>query len=185
MGSYGWCEGLLHPCSRIRCACVAHIQGFRCGSPHFIATSARAGEFSRALCTAPFQTVTRQLDSMLGPELRKLAVPRPVYVVDAHALGERHGGTDVQPARIAVAARVLIVAEKFSGSESHDLLRLGAKGLLTCGEAREQLPRALPLVASGGFWVPRSMLSEFVDAIISNSRGRRLKVEGSRGIEPP
>ena len=83
------------------------------------------------------------------------------------------------------SARVLIVAEKFNATESHDLLRLGAKGLLTYGEAREQLPRALPLVASGGFWVPRSLLSEFVDAIINNSRGRRMKVESCRGIEPP
>src|ERR1700730_18903382 len=77
------------------------------------------------------------------------------------------------------SARVLIVAEKFNASEMHDLLRLGAKGLVTYGEAREQLPRALPLVASGGFWVPRSLLSEFVDTIITNSRGRRLKVESS------
>jgi DNA-binding NarL/FixJ family response regulator len=49
--------------------------------------------------------------------------------------------------------------------------------LLTYAEAREQLPRALPLVASGGFWVPRSLLSEFVDSILTNAHGRRLKVE--------
>jgi DNA-binding NarL/FixJ family response regulator len=35
------------------------------------------------------------------------------------------------------------------------------------------------LVASGGFWVPRSLLSEFVDAIINNSRGRRVKIESA------
>ena len=74
---------------------------------------------------------------------------------------------------------MLLVAEKFTTSESHDLLRLGAKGLLTYGEAREQLPRALPMMASGGFWVPRSLLSEFVDTIITNSHGRRMKVESA------
>ena len=42
-------------------------------------------------------------------------------------------------------------------------------------EAREQLPRALPLVASGGFWVPREVLSRFVDSILSTTQGRRLR----------
>ena len=115
---------------------------------------------------------------MLGPDLRRLEVPRAVvYVVDAHAS---------QPATAALLtnilerrenAKLMVVAEKFTVAESHDLLRLGAKGLLTYAEARDQLPRALPLVAKGGFWVPRALLSEFVDSILTNSRGRRLKVE--------
>jgi DNA-binding NarL/FixJ family response regulator len=115
---------------------------------------------------------------MLGPDLRRLVVPRAlVYVVDAHAS---------QPATAALltnilerweGAKLLVVAEKFTANDSHDLLRLGAKGLLTYAEARDQLPHALPLVAGGGFWVPRSLLSEFVDSILTNARGRRLKVE--------
>jgi DNA-binding NarL/FixJ family response regulator len=143
-------------------------------SPHPLVLS----EFSRVLTGPGFQLITRQLESMLGPDLRRLVVPRAlVYVVDAHAS---------QPATAALLAnilehqknaRLLVVAEKFTANESHDLLRLGAKGLLTYAEAREQLPRALPLVASGGFWVPRSLLSEFVDSILTNAHGRRLKVE--------
>ena len=145
-------------------------------SPHPLVLA----EFSRALATPGFQTVTRHLDSMLGPDLRSLAVPRaPVYVVDAQASASATAALMANLLERSPSARVLIVAEKFSGNDSHDLLRLGAKGLLTYGEAREQLPRALPLVATGGFWVPRSLLSEFVDTIITNSRGRRLKVESS------
>jgi len=48
--------------------------------------------------------------------------------------------------------------------------------LLTYVEAREQLVRALPLVAVGGFWVPRSVLSGFVDSILTG-QGRRLKTD--------
>ena len=145
-------------------------------SPHPLVLA----EFSRALGPPSFQTVTRHLDSMLGPDLRSLAVPRaPVYVVDAQASPSATAALMANLLERSPSARVLIVAEKFSGNDSHDLLRLGAKGLLTYGEAREQLPRALPLVATGGFWVPRSLLSEFVDTIITNSRGRRLKVESS------
>lgn len=143
-------------------------------SPHPLVLS----EFARVLTGPGFQLISRQLESMLGPDLRRLVVPRAlVYVVDAHAS---------QPATAALLAnilehqknaRLLVVAEKFSTNESHDLLRLGAKGLLTYAEAREQLPRALPLVAGGGFWVPRALLSEFVDSILTNAHGRRLKVE--------
>jgi DNA-binding NarL/FixJ family response regulator len=145
-------------------------------SPHPFALT----EFSRALAPPSFRTVTHHLDSMLGPELRKAALPRaPVYVVDALASANATAALMSNLLEKFPSARVLIVAEKFSFNESHDLLRLGAKGLLTYGEAGEQLPRALPLVATGGFWVRRSLLSEFVDVIITNSRERRLKVESS------
>ena len=70
-----------------------------------------------------------------------------------------------------------MVAEKFDATESYSLLQMGAKGLLSYGEAREQLPRALPLVAAGGFWVPRSVLSGFVDSVLAGSHSRRLKVD--------
>ena len=33
----------------------------------------------------------------------------------------------------------------------------------------------VPLVASGGFWVPREVLSRFVDSILSTTQGRRLR----------
>ena len=42
--------------------------------------------------------------------------------------------------------RIIVVAEKFDSAETYSLLQMGAKGLLTYAEAREQLPRALPLV---------------------------------------
>jgi DNA-binding NarL/FixJ family response regulator len=70
---------------------------------------------------------------------------------------------------------VIVVCEKLTDATSHSLLRLGAKGLLTYTDAVEQLPRALPLVASGGFWVPRNVLSTFVDSILTDQQKRRLK----------
>ena len=59
---------------------------------------------------------------------------------------------------------------------------MGAKGLLTYKEAREQLPRALPLVANGGFWVPRAVLSGFVDSVLGGSHSRRLKADTSADL---
>ena len=73
------------------------------------------------------------------------------------------------------AARLLVVGDNLKESDSYTLLRQGVKGILNYKEAREQLPRALPLVASGGFWVPRAVLSRFVDSILSSTQGRRLR----------
>jgi DNA-binding NarL/FixJ family response regulator len=134
-------------------------------------------EFSRVLSPPVFQALTPHLDSMLWPELKRLALPRaPVYVVDA--CGSKHA-TAVLIANVlerSPSARLLIVSEKFNTVESYDLLRLGAKGLLTYAEAREQLPRALSLVAAGGFWIPRALLSAFVDSVLEGTRGRRLEM---------
>jgi DNA-binding NarL/FixJ family response regulator len=148
-------------------------------SPHPLVLA----EFSRALVGPGFDLTARQLESMLGPDLRRLSVPRAaVYVVDAHASQPATAALIANILECSPNARLLVVAEKFSASESHGLLRLGAKGLLTYAEARDQLPRALPQVASGGFWVPRSTLSNFIDAILTNVHGRRLNVEMAKEL---
>jgi DNA-binding NarL/FixJ family response regulator len=145
-------------------------------SPHPLVLA----EFSRVLTGPGFSVMSRQLDSMLGPDLRRLTIPKAqLFVVDAHATQPATAGLLANILEQNPAARLLVVAEQFTANESHNLLRLGAKGLLTYTEARDQLPRALPLVAGGGFWVPRALLSEFVDSILTSTRGRRLKAETS------
>jgi DNA-binding NarL/FixJ family response regulator len=149
-------------------------------SPHPLVLA----EFSRALNGSEFDLVTRQLESTLGPELRKLNVPRAsVYVVDAaHASQPATAALIANILENSPAARLLVVAEQFSTTDSHNLLRLGAKGLLTYSGASAQLARALPQVASGGFWVPRSTLSEFIDSILTDTHGRRLKVATAKEL---
>ncbi len=136
------------------------------------------GEFERVLSRPSFRLISRQLESTLAPDLRRLSLPRAlIYVVDAHATRPATGALITNILDRFPAARLLVVAEKFNEANSFSLLRLGAKGLLTYAEARDQLPRALPLVAEGGFWVPRAVLSGFVDSILSNVHGRRLKTD--------
>ncbi len=141
-------------------------------SPHPLVLS----EFQRVLSGPGFRLIPRQLESTLAPEVRRLPLPRAmVYVVDAHAARPATSALIANILERYPAARLIVVAEKFSDANSYALLRLGAKGLLTYAEARDQLSRALPLVATGGFWVPRSVLSGFVDSILSSVPGRRLK----------
>jgi DNA-binding NarL/FixJ family response regulator len=98
-----------------------------------------------------------------------------VYVVDAHAARQATGALLGNILDHYSSARLIVVGDKFKETDSYALLRQGVKGILNYNEAREQLPRALPLVAAGGFWVPRTVLSRFVDSILSTAQGRRMR----------
>ncbi|HYL10248.1 MAG TPA: response regulator transcription factor [Candidatus Acidoferrales bacterium] len=135
------------------------------------------GEFERVLAKPAFEVIAKQIESTLPPDMRKLTIPRAqIFVVDAHAARQATGALITNILERYPTARLIVVADKHTDSNSYSLLRLGVKGLLSYTEAREQLPRALPLVANGGFWVPRSVLSGFVDSVLE-SRSRRLKTE--------
>jgi two-component system, NarL family, nitrate/nitrite response regulator NarL len=145
-------------------------------SPHPLVLS----EFERVLKNPSFKLISKQMESTLGPDLRHLPVPKAaLYVVDAHVARPAAGALLSNILDHFPEARIIVVAEKFDAGESYSLLQMGAKGLLTYDEAREQLPRALPLVAEGGFWVPRGVLSGFVDSVLGGSRSRRLKADTS------
>jgi DNA-binding NarL/FixJ family response regulator len=135
------------------------------------------GEFERLLAKSHFKVIAKQLESTLAPDLRAFDPPKAnVYVVDGHAARPATGALLTNLIERSPESRLIVVGEQHSDSNSYSLLRLGVKGLLTYVEARDQLMRALPLVAAGGFWVPRSVLSGFVDSILTG-QGRRLKTD--------
>jgi DNA-binding NarL/FixJ family response regulator len=135
-------------------------------------------EFKRLLESSGFQISPKLLESMLAPDLRHLEIPKAaVYVVDAHAARQATGALIGNILERNENARLIVVGDKLKESDSHALLRQGVKGILTYVEARDQLIRALPLVAAGGFWVPRETLSRFVDSILSTTQGRRLRTD--------
>jgi DNA-binding NarL/FixJ family response regulator len=141
------------------------------------------GEFERALKSPAFQTISKHLESTLGPDLRHLEIPKAeIYVVDAHVAKSASSALLSNILDNHLEARIIVVAEKFDAAESYSLLQMGAKGLLNYSEAREQLPHALPLVADGGFWVQRSVLSGFVDSVLAGSHSRRLKVDAATDL---
>ena len=143
-------------------------------SPHPLVLA----EFERLLSKASqFKVISKQLESTLAPDLRNLEPPRAqVYVIDAHAARQATGALLTNILERYADARLLVVGDSLNEGNSFSLLRLGVKGILTYAEARDQLSRALPLVSQGGFWVPRSVLSGFVDSILT-SQGRRLKTD--------
>lgn len=141
------------------------------------------GEFERILTRPGFKLVTRQMDQAPSVDLAKIELPdADIFVVDAHAVRPTTNSLIAGILDRQTDAHVIVVCEKLSEATSHTLLRLGAKGLLTYAEAVEQLPRALPLVAGGGFWVPRNVLSTFVDSILTDQHRRRLRPEGQASL---
>jgi DNA-binding NarL/FixJ family response regulator len=132
-------------------------------------------ELRRALANSGVQLISQRSVPPTTIDAQKIKVPRAaVYVVDAHA---PRPATEALVAAIQARrpeSHLLFVAEKFDKASAFGLLHLGAKGLLSYPEARGQLPRALKAVAKGGFWVPRALLSSFVDSILhAGPKGRR------------
>src|SRR6202790_4024817 len=142
-------------------------------SPHPLVLS----EFERLLAKSQFKVILKQLESTLAPDLRALDPPKAnVYVVDAHAAKPATGALLTNLMERCPESRLMVVGVQHNDVTSFSRLRLGVKRLLTYVQARDQLVRALPLVAAGGFWVPRSVLSGFVDSILTG-QGRRLRTD--------
>jgi len=76
-----------------------------------------------------------------------------------------------------------VVAEEFDEGDSFALLRLGVKGLLRYVDAEAHLMRALETVIAGGFWVPRKLLSGFINSVI-RSGFKRKGFTGSSKLSP-
>jgi DNA-binding NarL/FixJ family response regulator len=139
-------------------------------------------ELARFLGHARFRLQPLRLESGLAPDLSRLSIPRAtLHVVDAHMSRTLLQDVVAIVRKRQPNARLVVLAERFTDSSGFLLLRLGVKGLIPYGEAREQLPQALEEVARGGFWVPRHLLSRFVDATLRGpgSGLRRSAVEMS------
>jgi DNA-binding NarL/FixJ family response regulator len=131
-------------------------------------------EFERLLSGLPVSVHGRRLEPDLIADPAKLVVPKAsVFVVESHAHRPTTEALVVGVLGRHPTGRVIVASESFDQAGAFALLRLGSKGLITFGDANEQLGRAVQEVASGGFWVPRSLLSRFVDETISSVRRPR------------
>jgi DNA-binding NarL/FixJ family response regulator len=138
-------------------------------------------EFERLLSgEKETRVLERRVEHNQVPE-PTLSVPRAsVYVIEAHS---HRPVTETYVAAIlerVPKARVVVIAEKLSEQAAFPLLRQGVKGMLRYSEVSAYLPRTLKEVASGGFWVPRSLLSAFVDSTLENVRRPRPAPPGVR-----
>jgi DNA-binding NarL/FixJ family response regulator len=126
------------------------------------------------------RVLDRRVEANQVPEA-SLPVPRAsVYVVEAH--GHRHVSEAYVTAILTryPKGRLVVIAEKLNESNCFPLLRHGVKGLLMYSEVPAYLVRTLREVATGGFWVPRALLSTFVDSTLEEARRPRAAPAGVR-----
>jgi two-component system response regulator DevR len=69
---------------------------------------------------------------------------------------------------------LLVLLPKLEDSVTSSLLRLGVKGLLTYRQAPRELARAARQVDAGMYWVPRELLTRFVESILPELSGCTL-----------
>ncbi len=123
-------------------------------------------QFKRALAKSPLKLHDCLLDWSLVDEKNLPELPRVTsFVIDSR--DQKHGKLlcgyilEHHP-----KSRILIVSDPLSETGAFSLLRLGVKGLLRYDEIDGQLKRAVEAVAQGGYWVPRAVLSRFVESLL-------------------
>ena len=132
-------------------------------------------ELCRLLSREHFSPEAHRLDPVKVSELERLPVPQAAaYVIEANARNRATKAIVEEIMSRQPDARLLVVAEGFQESEAFPLLRSGAKGFVSYSELTQHFVRAVREVASGGFWVPRALLSRFVDATLNILRRPRL-----------
>lgn len=130
-------------------------------------------ELAGLLSPAGYRVLSRQLEPGFALSGKRVSFPRaPLFVIDAHPSRQAAEVLVGWVASRAQRSRQVVIAQKFTEANAFPLLRLGAKGLLTYVEAKRQLPAAVQTVAEGGFWVPRRVLSRFVDSVLNVIQGR-------------
>lgn len=151
----------------------------------------------RSVCVFSFHPLTFQIVRSLLPEpafavaeQRVSAEPHEgsvaaevpeatAYVVEAHP---RPGSTAAVVERILVSfpsAPICVVGEKLEESEAFPLMQLRVRGFVTYADAPAQLARAVEALSGGGFWISRSLLTQFLETAIAADG--RIRARGARG----
>ena len=146
-------------------------------SPHPL----MAVTFPYLLGSSRYRLSTFQLQPGSTSSLDRLRLPAAsVCLVDAYLLRPTVEAIIEALLERASDARLLVLAEDFTDASSFRLLRLGVKGMLRYSEAGPHLSRALEVVADGGFWAPRALLSRFMDSLRMGRTGSaNCRAEGA------
>jgi DNA-binding NarL/FixJ family response regulator len=123
-------------------------------------------EFHRLLRHAPFRVRPEKVRRTLTEGESACVPPAGVYVIDYNDSSASITSLVSSIMGQYPDARVLLVGDKFDDATAFPLLRMGVKGLLELPVLASQLQSALQSVGSGGYWVPRAVLSRFVNFVV-------------------
>lgn len=132
-------------------------------------------EFERRLARGAFRIRSRRFETDSSGGLVPMTVPAAsVYVVEVNADRAMTEAAITMLQANRRRLRVIAVAERLDEPTAFLLLGCGAKGLLDFEDTIDQLPTAVQVVARGGFWVPRPILSRFVEETLKSARHRTV-----------
>jgi DNA-binding NarL/FixJ family response regulator len=125
-------------------------------------------ELNRLITKTGAALISHKLEASHVADLKSSIVPNAsAYVLEANARSRTTQSIVEQILVRHPKARVLVVAERLDEAAAFPLLRLGVKGLLSYAELAQHLAPAVAAVAAGGCWVPRAVLSRFVDSTLA------------------
>jgi DNA-binding NarL/FixJ family response regulator len=122
------------------------------------------GQLEKLLHAPNLRLAAHKLPTQTDPMFE--ITPAHLYVIDTGSAGADACHFVSSIIKQSTDAQILAIGDCFTEAEAFPLLRLGVKGLLKYEEAEGQLLRAVQAVSAGGFWVPRQLLSRFVDILL-------------------
>lgn len=125
-------------------------------------------EMERVLSGGQFKLRTVRLSFGLGENGSEIHLPRAaIYVIDTSSPRVATENLIDSIRSRNRNAPVIVVKETLRDARVFPYLRLGAKGVVRYADVREDLKRAIQVVAAGGFWVSGTQLVRFVDSILA------------------
>jgi DNA-binding NarL/FixJ family response regulator len=118
---------------------------------------------------------TRHLKLTTGAlEHHDVRVPNATtYVLDGFSTGLHTESVIADLRARHPSARVIVILPRLEPGNHFSLLQLGVKGLVAYPTAIRFLPRAIIAVSGGGVWMPRTLISNFLDRMLrSRTQGR-------------
>ena len=130
-------------------------------------------EFQQVAYMRGFQLKLAKSPSLEGVDALDLPSAN-IYAVDSGVRASDPAGAVADVISAKPTSRVLVLVEEFDSETAYPLLSMGVRGLLVRSDSVSQLSNALEAIATGGFWVPRTLLSGFIDSVIGSVRRTKL-----------
>jgi DNA-binding NarL/FixJ family response regulator len=140
-------------------------------------------EFQQVAYMRGFQLKLAKSPSLDGEDVLNLPSAN-IYAVDSGVRASDPAGAVADVISAKPTSRVLVLVEEFNSETAFPLLSMGVRGLLVRSDAVSQLSNAMEAIAGGGFWVPRTLLSGFIDSVIGSVRRTKLALGRAELDEP-
>jgi DNA-binding NarL/FixJ family response regulator len=130
-------------------------------------------EFQQVAYMRGFQLRLAKSPSLEAADVLDLPAAN-IYAIDSGVRAADPAGAVADVISARPASRVLVLVDEYTSETAFPLLSMGVRGLLVRSDAAAQIGSCIEAIAGGGFWVPRTLLSGFIDSVIGSVRRTKL-----------